>query len=60
MKQEDIQEIQILLSTKVLKNISDQAVQNIVREIIFDSRNSINWNNILDQIHKNMPETITK
>lgn len=56
MNQQDIQEIQILLSTKVLKGITDPTIQNIVRGIIFDTRNTINWDNALERIHVNMPE----
>lgn len=45
-----------LLSQDVLKNIKDQSIQNILRTIIFDPKNIINWDNALKEIHKHMPE----
>ena len=54
------QEIQSLLSEKVLKQIEDKSIQNIIRGIIFNSGNKIDWNDALYRIYKNMPELIMK
>ena len=52
------QEIQSLLSEKVLKQIEDKSIQNIIRGIIFNSNNKIDWDDVLYRVYKNMPELI--
>jgi len=52
------QEIQSLLSEKVLKQIEDKSIQNIIRGIIFNSSNKIDWDDALYRVYKNMPELI--
>jgi len=52
------QEIKSLLSEKVLTQIEDKSIQNIIRGIIFNSGNKIDWNDALYRIYKNMPELI--
>jgi len=52
------QEIQSLLSEKVLKQIEDKSIQNIIRGIIFNSSNKIDWDDALYKVYKNMPELI--
>jgi len=52
------QEIQSLLSEKVLKQIEDKSIQNIIRGIIFNSDNKIDWDDVLYRVYKNMPELI--
>ena len=52
------QEIKSLLSEKVLKQIVDKSTQNIIRGIIFNSSNKIDWDDALYRVYKNMPELI--
>jgi len=52
------QEIQSLLSEKVLTQIEDKSIQNIIRGIIFNSNNKIDWDDALYRVYKNMPELI--
>jgi len=54
------QEIQSLLSEKVLTQIEDKSIQNIIRGIIFNSNNKIDWDDALYKVYKNMPELIIK
>jgi hypothetical protein len=51
-------DIRIMLSTEVLKHIKDESIQNIVRSIIFNRNNVIDWRNVLEEIHRYMPELI--
>jgi len=52
------QEIKSLLSEKVLTQIEDKSIQNIIRGIIFNSDNKIDWDDALYRVYKNMPELI--
>jgi len=52
------QEIQMLFSKEVLKQIKDESLQNIVRGIIFNPSNNINWDDALERIYVNMPGLI--
>ena len=52
------QEIKSLLSEKVLTQIEDKSIQNIIRGIIFNSDNKIDWDDALYKVYKNMPELI--
>jgi len=52
------QEIKYLLSEKVLAQIEDKSIQNIIRGIIFNSDNKIDWDDALYKVYKNMPELI--
>jgi len=52
------QEIKSLLSEKVLAQIEDKSIQNIIRGIIFNSDNKIDWDDALYKVYKNMPELI--
>ena len=54
-----VQEIKSLLSEKVLKQIVDKSTQNIIRGIIFNSDNKIDWDDaIYYSVYKNMPELL--
>lgn len=44
------------LSSEILKYISDAPTQTLIRNILFDPENKINWNNVEDYIKNNMPE----
>jgi len=52
------QEIQMLLSKEVIKQIKDESLQNIIRGIIFNPSNNISWDDALERIYINMPELI--
>jgi len=54
------QEIKSLLSEKVLKQIEDKSIQNIIRGIIFNSDNKIDWTDAIYVVYKNMPELINE
>ena len=48
----------MLFSKEVLKQIKDESLQSIVRGIIFNPSNKINWDDALERIYVNMPELI--
>ena len=50
------QEIKILVSTKLLKNIPDYAAQTVLRRVLFYENNSIDWQDFYKQIIEQMPE----
>ncbi len=50
------QEIKELVSKKLLKNISDYAVQTVLRRVLFYDKNSIDWQDFYNQISEQMPE----
>lgn len=50
------QEIKELLSTQVLSQINDKSIENILRGIIFDLDNTIDWKHALNLVLKYMPE----
>ena len=56
LTEQDIQKIKSFLSTKVLNNITDKSIQNIMRSILFNPDNCIDWDDALMTIYKNMPE----
>lgn len=51
------QEIKEYVSKDFLKNIKDSAVQTVLRRVLFYDKNSIDWQDFLDQIKEQMPET---
>ena len=50
------QEIKELVSTKLLKNIKDYAVQTVLRRVLFYDKNQIDWQDFYKQILEQMPE----
>ncbi len=48
------------LSSEILKYIPDTPTQTLIRNILFDPDNKINWANVEKYILKNMPEFTTK
>ena len=50
------EEIKYLISTKVLKGISDYGLQTALRRIIFDKNNSLDWQAAWSDIAYQMPE----
>lgn len=54
----DIQAIKAFISNDILKSISNSTTQNILREIIFSDKNSIDWKEAESIIFTEMPELI--
>ena len=51
------QEIKELLSTKILNNIHNVGyAENVLREIVFDPDNKINWQKVYKAIKRERPE----
>lgn len=46
------------LSKKVLSQIQDKSVQNIIRSIIFSEDNNIDWGKVEETINYFMPELL--
>ena len=42
--------------SEMLNNITDQSIANILRAILFDEDNKIDWENAKSVIKKHMPE----
>lgn len=50
------QEIKELVSTKLLKNIKDYAVQTVLRRVLFYDKNQMDWQDFYKQMLEQMPE----
>lgn len=50
------QEIKEIISVEILKKMEDQTSARILREILFDNDNKIDWNKAGESIITNMPE----
>ena len=51
------QEIKELLSTEILNNIHNVGyAENVLRDIIFNPENKINWQNVYEVIKRERPE----
>lgn len=48
-------QIKIILSY-LLYDISDNGLQQVIRAMVFDNASGINWQKVLDNIYKYMPE----
>lgn len=53
MKEQEVKEI---ISVEILKRMQDQSAARVLREILFDSNNKIDWNKASESIITNMPE----
>jgi hypothetical protein len=51
-------DIKAFINTQVLKNITDKSAQDIMRAIIFNPNNSIDWGAAFEETYKNMPELV--
>ena len=56
LDQTEIQEIQSVISQKVLKGIQDKSIETILRKIIFNPNNVIDWDSAIETVYENMPE----
>jgi len=56
LEQTEIQEIQSVISQKVLKGIQDKSIETILRKIIFNHNNVIDWDAAIGAVYENMPE----
>lgn len=50
------QEVKEIISVEILKRMQDQSSARVLREILFDDNNKIDWNKAGNSIIKNMPE----
>jgi hypothetical protein len=50
------QEIQKLISREVIGYIPDKTIQSVIRAIIFNPKNKINWDQALKSAYEYMPE----
>lgn len=53
-------QVKTLVATEILDKMNDKSAANALRDILFDPKNKIDWNNALKSIVKYMPETILK
>ena len=53
-------QVKILITTEILDKMNDKSAANALRDILFDPKNEINWNNALQSVVKYMPETILR
>lgn len=50
------QEVKEIISVEILKRMQDQSAARVLREILFDNDNKIDWNKASESIITNMPE----
>ena len=50
------QEIKDFVSKVFLKGIPDYAIQTVLRRVLFDKENKIDWKDFYEQIIDQMPE----
>ncbi len=50
------QEIQKLISREVINSIPDKTIQLVIRAIIFNPKNKIDWDKALNNVYEYMPE----
>lgn len=53
MKEQEVKEV---ISVEILKRMQDKSAARVIREILFDSNNKIDWNKAGNSIIENMPE----
>ena len=49
-------EIKELVSTKLLRNISDYAIQTVLRRVLYNDKNHIDWQDFYENMKQQMPE----
>lgn len=50
------EQIKELISKEVLKGIPDYGLQTVLRRVLFDTRNHIDWQEFFKDIKEQMPE----
>lgn len=53
-------QVKTLVATEILDKMNDKSAAKALRDILFDPKNKIDWNNALQSVVKYMPETILK
>ena len=53
MKEQEVKEV---ISVEILKRMQDKSAARVIREILFDNNNMIDWNKAGNSIIENMPE----
>ena len=49
-------EIQKIISREVIGYISDKTIQSVIRAIVFNPKNKIDWDQALKEVYEYMPE----
>ena len=49
-------QVKTLVATEILDKMNDKSAANALRDILFDPKNKIDWNNALKSIVKYMPK----
>ena len=50
------QEVKEIISVEILKRMQDQSAASVLRDILFDNDNKIDWDKAFCLIQKYMPE----
>lgn len=50
------QEVKEIISVEILKRMKDQSAARVLREILFDNNNKIDWDKAGNSIIENIPE----
>ena len=50
------QEVKEIISVEILKRMQDQSAASVLRDILFDNDNKIDWDKVGNSVIKNMPE----
>ena len=45
-----------IISEEILNRMNDQSAADVLRDILFNSENKINWDKAFESIQKHMPE----
>lgn len=50
------QEVKEIISVEILKRMQEQSAASVLRDILFDNDNKIDWDKAGNSVIKNMPE----
>ena len=45
-----------IIAEEILNRMNDQSASDVLRDILFNSENKINWDKAFDSIQKHIPE----
>ena len=49
-------EVKTIIAEEILNRMNDQSAADVLRDILFNSENKINWDNAFGSVQKYMPE----
>jgi len=49
-------EVKEIIAREILNKMNDQAASDVIRDVLFDDNNKIDWNKASNSIIKHMPE----